>query len=490
MNTVTKKNKKLILIAEDDISIRTILSSDLEEKFDLKLTSSASQLWKWVSNGIGDLIILDVVMPDANGLELIPKIKEIRPEIKIIIISAQNTLLTAMQAIEKGAYEYLSKPFSLSEINKIINRAFSESTKNKNEVIDKEAKNELDLPIIGRSSLMQQTYKTIAKLVNTDLEVIIIGESGTGKELIAKILHNYGLRKNGTFIAINMAAMPKDLIESELFGHEKGAFTGANSRKSGKFEQAENGTLFLDEIGDMPYDTQTKLLRVLQEKEFVPVGSNEKLKTNVRIIAATHQDLTALIKNGRFREDLYYRLNVVPINLPPLRLRFDDIKDLVNHFLLKCSKEGLEKKEISDEAINELKKYNWPGNIRELENFIRRLIVLVMSKKINKSDVEKNLQIINSFDSYNLRNSSQNSLSISVEKHLKEFFKLHDDNLPSSGLYSRILSEVERPLISICLNATKGNQIKASKLLGLNRNTLRKKIKELQIKTLKNDTKL
>ena len=328
MNTVTKKNKKLILIAEDDISIRTILSSDLEEKFDLKLTSSASQLWKWVSNGIGDLIILDVVMPDANGLELIPKIKEIRPEIKIIIISAQNTLLTAMQAIEKGAYEYLSKPFSLSEINKIINRAFSESTKNKNEVIDKEAKNELDLPIIGRSSLMQQTYKTIAKLVNTDLEVIIIGESGTGKELIAKILHNYGLRKNGTFIAINMAAMPKDLIESELFGHEKGAFTGANSRKSGKFEQAENGTLFLDEIGDMPYDAQTKLLRVLQEKEFVPVGSNEKLKTNVRIIAATHQDLTALIKNGRFREDLYYRLNVVPINLPPLRLRFDDIKDL------------------------------------------------------------------------------------------------------------------------------------------------------------------
>ena len=344
------------------------------------------------------------------------------------------------------------------------------------------------MPIIGRSALMQQTYKTIAKLVGTDLEVIIIGESGTGKELIARILHDYGLRKNGPFVAINMAALPKDLIESELFGHEKGAFTGANSKKSGKFEQAENGTLFLDEIGDMPYDAQTKLLRVLQEKEFTPIGSNEKLKTNVRIMAATHQDLGILIKDGIFREDLFYRLNVIPINLPPLRLRLDDIKDLTNHFLTKCSKEGLNKKDISDEAILELKKYHWPGNVRELENFIRRLIVLVSSNAISKTDVEKNLQVINSFDYYKSP-ISQNSLSVSVEKHLNNFFKLHKDKLPSAGLYSRILSEIERPLISICLNATKGNQIKASKLLGLNRNTLRKKIKELQIKYLKNDAK-
>ena len=488
MSIVNQKNKKLILIAEDDISIRTVLSSDLEQKFNLKLTDSASQLWEWVSNGVGDLIILDVVMPDANGIELIPKIKEIRPEIKIIIISAQNTLLTAMQAIEKGAYEYLSKPFSLNEMNKVINRAFSEKKINKKKINDKDIKNEIDLPIIGRSALMQQTYKTIAKLVGTDLEVIIIGESGTGKELIARILHDHGLRKNGPFVAINMAALPKDLIESELFGHEKGAFTGANSKKSGKFEQAENGTLFLDEIGDMPYDAQTKLLRVLQEKEFTPIGSNEKLKTNVRIIAATHQDLGTLIKDGIFREDLFYRLNVIPVNLPPLRLRLDDIKDLTNHFLIKCSKEGLNKKDISDEAILELKKYHWPGNVRELENFIRRLIVLVSSNTINKGDVEKNLQIINSFDYYKSP-ISQNSLSVSVENHLNNFFKLHKDKLPSAGLYSRILSEIERPLISICLNATKGNQIKASKLLGLNRNTLRKKIKELQIKYLKNDTK-
>ena len=226
----------------------------------------------------------------------------------------------------------------------------------------------------------------------------------------------------------------------------------------------------------------------MQEKEFTPIGSNEKLKTNVRIIAATHQDLGTLIKDGIFREDLFYRLNVIPVNLPPLRLRLDDIKDLTNHFLIKCSKEGLNKKDISDEAILELKKYHWPGNVRELENFIRRLIVLVSSNTISKGDVEKNLQIINSFDYYKSP-ISQNSLSVSVENHLNNFFKSHKDKLPSAGLYSRILSEIERPLISICLNATKGNQIKASKLLGLNRNTLRKKIKELQIKYLKNDTK-
>ena len=490
MSPEIKKNKKLILIAEDDTSIRAILSSDLEEIYDLKLTDSASQLWEWVSSGLGNLIILDVVMPDANGLELIPKIKEIRPELKIIVISAQNTLLTAMQAIEKGAYEYLAKPFSLLELNKIIKNALMDSEKNKNETNNKNTNSHLDLPIIGRSPLMQKTYKTIAKLIGTEIVVMILGESGTGKELVAKILHDYGLRKNGPFVAINMAAIPKDLIESELFGHEKGAFTGANSRKSGKFEQAEEGTLFLDEIGDMPYEAQTKLLRVLQEKEFTPVGSSEKLKSNVRIITATHQDLKILIKNGKFREDLYYRLNVLPINLPPLRMRFDDLNDLVRYFLEKCSKEGLEKKDFSNDAVDALKKYNWPGNVRELENFIRRLVVLVMSKKINKSDVENNLQIINSLRINKLDNFENNlSLGMSVEEHLKKFFKLHKDRLPSAGLYSRIINEVERPLISICLNVTKGNQIKASKLLGLNRNTLRKKIKELRIQSPKDEIK-
>jgi len=481
-----KENKNLILIAEDDSSIRTILSSELEKNYALKLTDSCSQLWKWVSNGIGNLIILDVVMPDENGIELIPKIKEIRPDLKIIVISAQNTLLTAMQAIEKGAYEYLPKPFDLEELNKIIERALSDENSAEKKQNNQKNEHKFELPIIGSSPLMQKTYKSIAKLVNTNLTVLITGESGTGKELIAKVLHDYGPRKGKPFIAVNVAAIPNELIESELFGHEKGSFTGANSRKSGKFEQADGGTLFLDEIGDMPYNAQTRLLRVLQEGEYTTIGGNVSIKTNIRIITATHHNLNNLIENGKFREDLYYRLNVLPISIPPLRLRLQDINDLVIYFLNKSVNEGLDKKNISDDAIEVLKKYHWPGNVRELENFVRRLLVLVPSKRIKKTDVEKNLKILNANnDIFNEKNITDVSLSMSVEKHLRKFFKLHRDKLPSSGLYTRILSEVERPLISICLNATKGNQIKASKLLGLNRNTLRKKIKELEIKYLK-----
>ena len=477
--------KNLILIAEDDASIRTVLSTELENKYDLKLTDNCAQLWNWISDGLGDLIILDVVMPDENGLDLIPKIKEIRPDVKIIIISAQNTILTAMQAVEKGAYEYLAKPFDLTELNKVIDTAFSDNNKSLDTYKKEEIKSKNnDIPIIGSSPLMQKVFKSVAKLVNTDLTAMIFGESGTGKELVAKILHEHGKRKNGPFIAINMAAIPKELIESELFGHEKGSFTGAFSKKSGKFEEADGGTLFLDEIGDMPYEAQTRLLRVIQEGEFNRVGGHEKIKTNLRIITATHRNLDELVQSGGFREDLFYRLNVFPINLPPLRLRLSDLNELVHYFLNKSYKEGLSKKNISEEAINELKKYKWPGNIRELENFITRLVVLTTSNKITHSDIIKNLSKTNTMITESNSNNGLEkiSLSMSVEQHLKNFFKLHKGKLPSSGLYSRIINEVERPLISICLNATKGNQIKASKLLGLNRNTLRKKIKELKIK--------
>ena len=447
--------KKLILIAEDDVSVRTILSTELENKYDLKLTDNCSQLWNWISDGLGDLIILDVMMPDENGIELIPKIKEIRPDIKIIVISAQNTILTAMQAIEKGAYEYLSKPFDLIELNKILDTAFLDSgnsTRDYSHEKNKDEKN--DIPIIGTSPLMQKVFKSVAKLVSTDLTVMIFGESGTGKELVAKVLHEHGKRKNGPFIAINMAAIPKELIESELFGHEKGSFTGAFARKPGKFEEAEGGTLFLDEIGDMPYEAQTRLLRVIQEGEFNTVGGQEKIKTNVRIITATHRNLDELVQNGSFREDLFYRLNVFPINLPPLRLRLSDLNKLVYFFLEKSTKEGLDKKNISDDALNELKKYNWPGNIRELENFIRRLVVLVPSNKIEKNDILKNLSKTNTLLSKSNSNNVNDkiSLGMSVEQHLKNFFKLHKGKLPSSGLYTRIINEVERPLISLCLS--------------------------------------
>ena len=382
--------KKLLLIAEDDVSIRTILSTELESKYDLKLTDNCSQLWSWVSDGIGDLIILDVVMPDENGLDLIPKIKEIRPDIKIIVVSAQNTILTAMQAVEKGAYEYLAKPFDLTELNKIINTALTDESNTGNSYSLKSNENK-EIPIIGSSPLMQKVFKSVAKLVNTDLIVMIFGESGTGKELVAKVLHDHGKRKNGPFIAINMAAIPKELIESELFGHEKGSFTGAFTKKSGKFSEAEGGTLFLDEIGDMPYEAQTRLLRVIQEGEFNRVGAHEKIKTNVRIITATHRNIDELVEQGQFREDLFYRLNVFPINIPPLRLRLSDLNKLVDYFLKKSFKEGLDQKSITEEALNELKKYKWPGNIRELENFIRRLVVLIPSNKITGNDIIKNI---------------------------------------------------------------------------------------------------
>ena len=444
--------KKLILIAEDDVSIRTVLSTELESKYDLKLTDNCAQLWNWVSDGLGDLIILDVMMPDENGLELIPKIKEIRPDLKIIVISAQNTILTAMQAVEKGAYEYLAKPFDLIELNKVIDIAFSDDKSLKTDISDKKKIENNEIPIIGSSPLMQKVFKSVAKLVNTDLTVMIFGESGTGKELVAKILHEHGKRKNGPFIAINMAAIPKELIESELFGHEKGSFTGAFATKSGKFEEAEGGTLFLDEIGDMPYEAQTRLLRVIQEGEFNRVGAHEKIKTNVRIITATHRNIDELVEQGQFREDLFYRLNVFPINIPPLRLRLSDLNKLVDYFLKKSFKEGL-----------------------------------IPSNKITGNDIIKNIaKTNNTFVSDLKTNNAQDkiSLGMSVEEHLKKFFKLHKGKLPSSGLYNRIINEVERPLISICLNATKGNQIRASKLLGLNRNTLRKKIKELKIKIL------
>ena len=333
------------------------------------------------------------------------------------------------------------------------------------------------LPIIGRSPAMQDIYRTLARLMQTDLTVMIVGESGTGKELVARALHDYGKRRNGPFVAINMAAIPKDLIESELFGHEKGAFTGATTRGLGRFEQAEGGTLFLDEIGDMPPEAQTRLLRVLQDGEYTIVGGRATIRANARIIAATHRDLRQLIKHGLFREDLYYRLNVVPIRLPPLRERTEDIPELVNHFLARAAAENLPLKSIDDDAMERLKSYHWLGNVRETENLVRRLAALYAEETITLEAIEAEI----TESSPALAESGGNGLSHSVERHLKTYFLAHGETLPSSGLYGRVLREVERPLINLTLSATQGNQIKAAQILGLNRNTLRKKIRQLNI---------
>ncbi|MBN8984020.1 MAG: nitrogen regulation protein NR(I), partial [Rhizobiales bacterium] len=320
-----------ILVADDDTAIRTVLNQALSRAgFEVRLTSNAATLWRWVSQGEGDLVITDVVMPDENAFDLLPRIKKIRPNLPIIVMSAQNTFMTAIRASECGAYEYLPKPFDLKELIAIIGRALAEP---KQRVSANDAESEFDtLPLIGRSNAMQEIYRVLARLMQTDLTVMISGESGTGKELVARALHDYGKRRNGPFVAVNMAAIPRDLIESELFGHERGAFTGANNRASGRFEQAEGGTLFLDEIGDMPMEAQTRLLRVLQQGEYTTVGGRTPIKTDVRIVAASNKDLRILIQQGLFREDLFFRLNVVPLRLPPLRERIEDLPDLIRHF--------------------------------------------------------------------------------------------------------------------------------------------------------------
>lgn len=308
-----------ILVADDDKAIRTVLNQALGRLgYEVRTTGHASQLWKWVADGDGDLVITDVVMPDENGLDLVPRIRKVRPELRVIVMSAQNTLLTAIKATERGAFEYLPKPFDLKELVSVVERALTapKAPMSLDGLGDDDAPDE-KLPLIGRSPAMQEIYRVLARLMGTDLTVMITGESGTGKELVARALHDYGKRRNGPFVALNMAAIPRELIESELFGHEKGAFTGATARYAGRFEQSQGGTLFLDEIGDMPIEAQTRLLRVLQEGEYTTVGGRTRIRADVRIVAATHRDLRQLVRQGLFREDLFYRLNVVPIRLPP-----------------------------------------------------------------------------------------------------------------------------------------------------------------------------
>src|SRR2546427_945978 len=379
-----------ILVADDDTAIRTVLNQALSRAgYEVRLTGNAATLWRWVSQGEGDLVITDWVMPDENAFDLLPRIKKMRPSLPVIVMSAQNTFMTAIRASERGAYEYLPKPFDLKELITIVGRALAEPKERAASAADD---SEFDsIPLVGRSPAMQEIYRLLARLMQTDLTVMISGESGTGKELVARALHDYGKRRSGPFIAINMAAIPRELIESELFGHEKGAFTGANARSPGRFDQAEGGTLFLDEIGDMPMEAQTRLLRVLQEGEYTTVGGRTPIKTDVRIIAATHRELKTQIQQGLFREDLYYRLNVVPLRLPPLRERLEDVGDLVRHFLRVAAKAGLGHKSIETAAIQRLKQYHWPGNVRELENMVRRLSALHPEDTLTADIVEAEL---------------------------------------------------------------------------------------------------
>src|SRR5262252_7658799 len=448
-----------ILIADDDSAIRTVLNQAFARAgYAPRATGNAATLWRWVAQGEGDVVITDVVMP------------------------AQNTLMTALTAAEKGAFEYLPKPFDLSQIVSIVGRALAEPGRRKERGAQESDIEEL--PLIGRSPAMQEIYRVLARLTRTDLTVMITGESGTGKELVARVLHDYTKRRNGPFVAINMAAIPRELIESELFGHEKGAFTGAQARTEGRFQQAEGGTLFLDEIGDMPMEAQTRLLRVLQEGEYTTVGGRTPIKTDVRIIAATHRELKTQIQQGLFREDLYYRLNVVPLRIPPLRERLEDIGDLVRHFLRQAAKAGLGNKSIETAAIERLKQYYWPGNVRELENMVRRLAALHPQDTLTGDIVEAELAQAIPLPAADGGKTTKD-LSEQVERYLAGHFASYGRELPPPGLYDRILQHVERPLLMAALAATRGNQIRAAALLGLNRNTLRKKIRDLDIQVFR-----
>ncbi|HQZ13576.1 MAG TPA: nitrogen regulation protein NR(I) [Devosia sp.] len=473
-----------ILLADDDAAIRMVLNQALTRAgYEVRPTGNLSTMWNWVSRGEGDLLITDVMMPDGNVFDIMPKIKKLRAELPIVVMSAQNTFMTAIRANEVGAYEYLPKPFDITEVLSVVARALADAKKPSAAARKADEPGET-MPLVGRSAAMQDIYRALARLMQTDLTVMITGESGTGKELVARALHDFGKRRNGPFVAINMAAIPRDLIEAELFGHEKGAFTGATSRSSGRFEQAEGGTLFLDEIGDMPMEAQTRLLRVLQEGEYTMVGGRTPIKSNVRIVAATHRDLSQMIRQGLFREDLYYRLNVVPIRLPPLRERIDDVGDLVQHFLRAAQNDGEPVKTISPDAIRLMQNYSWPGNVRELENLVRRLAALYADESISVEIVQNELNIADRPEVAGI-SAGPVDVSTAVESHVAQLLRDHEPNLPPSGLYQRVLDRVEAPLIAMALNACGGNQIRAADLLGLNRNTLRKKIRAHSIEIVK-----
>ena len=474
-----------ILVADDDRSIRTVLGRALTRLgYHVRSTSNATDLWRWVSSGEGDLVITDVVMPDENGLDLILRIKQVRPNLPVVVMSAKTTFLTAIEANKRGAYEYLPKPFDLDELISVVEKAISEPQAKDVEEDGQFIEEEENLPLVGRSPAMQEVYRVLARLTNTDLTVIISGESGTGKELFARALHDYGRRSKAVFVAMNMAAIPRELIESELFGHERGAFTGATHRSLGRFRQADGGTLFLDEIGDMPLESQTRLLRVLQDGEYTSVGGSAPIQTDVRIIAATHRDLRQLIREGLFREDLFYRLNVVPLRLPPLRERMEDLPLLIHYFFARAAEQGMAPKSLNTAAMARLEKHDWPGNVRELENLVRRLTALYSEDTISAQTIDNELTE-QSENGAQARITSNEGLTVTVDRHLENYFAAHKGSLPAAGLYDRIIQEVERPLINRTLLATRGNQIRAAQILGINRNTLRKKIKLMRISVVK-----
>ncbi len=463
-----------VLVVDDDAAIRTVVAQALRrEGHRVVLAASAAELQAQLATAIPDVLVTDVVLPDGNGLDLVAEVTRRMPTLPVIILSARNTLSTAVRATEVGAYDYLPKPFDLDVLTRAVAAALSRGRAGDAEPLQAEEEDHA-LPLIGRSPAMQDVYRIVARVVANDLTVLISGESGTGKELVARAIHDLGPRRNAPFLAINMAAIPRDLIEAELFGHERGAFTGAQARSAGKFEQAAGGTLFLDEIGDMPLEAQTRLLRVLQSGEFTTVGGARPTRADVRVVAATNRDLGDAVATGRFREDLFYRLNVVPVTLPALRERRGDVALLARHFLDRAAADGLSQRALSIGAMTALEAHDWPGNVRELENLMRRLAVLSRDDLISADDVRLALGAPTIV-------TTESGIAEAVRQLLERIVRERPDALDDGSLYDRVIGEVERPLIEAMLARHGWNQLRAARAMGINRNTLRKRLDTLGI---------
>ena len=462
--------EKEVLIIDDDEAITWVVKKALEPiGYKVVARPRLSSGLKAVRGG-PQVVLLDIVLPDGNGLEALKEIRSSFPEALVIMITAHGRMESTVEAMREGAYDYIEKPFDVEELKMNVEKAFRDMAVREELSNLRSVAAEAEEPqIVGRSPKMLKVFKEIGRVASKDITILIVGESGTGKELVAKAIHHNSNRRTGPFVAINAASIPKDLLEAELFGWEKGAFTGAKEKHAGKIESARGGTLFLDEISELNLNLQAKLLRFMQDRKFSPLGSNTVMEGNVRILGATNRDLKEAISKGLFREDLYYRFNVVQIKLPTLAERREDIIPLAKHFLKDAEKKfETGKKELSREAKDLLLKYPWPGNVRELENAIKRACVLSNGTVIERRDLP--LEEANSF-------SIQDFLEEKLKRYLKEMTKLEKCNL-----YDSVVSEVEKALIKIVLNETGGNQLKASKTLGINRNTLRAKIREYKIK--------
>lgn len=456
------------LLVEDDAAIAMVITAALEdEAFSVDRCDRIAERDRLLAANEYDVMLTDVMLLDGDGIETLGQVHAAHPDMPIIILSAQNTLDTAVRASDTGAFEYFPKPFDLDELVRAACQAADSRASSGAEEDDPGE----GLPLIGRSQPMQDVYRMITRVLRNDLTVLILGESGTGKELVAEAIHQLGARKSGPFVAVNTAAIPRELIESELFGHEKGAFTGATARNIGKFEQANGGTLFLDEIGDMPAEAQTRLLRALQSGRIRRVGGDQEIAIDVRIIAATNRDLEPMIAAGTFREDLFYRLNVVPIQLPPLRERTGDIEPLARHFLRRAAREGLPLRRLSPAAAELLARQAWRGNVRELRNFMFRAALLSREEEIDAQTVET------------LLSSAAVENAMPVDGNIEALIAswLGMAGLPDGDLYHRALAVLERPVFEFALARTGGNQLRAAQLLGINRNTLRKRLGELEI---------